>query len=48
MVPEARDAMDGRYKQLVANFPFDREAITPFGGDWDATMCRVETMFKEI
>jgi hypothetical protein len=24
MVPEARDATDVRYKQLVANFPFDR------------------------
>jgi hypothetical protein len=32
----------------VANFPFDREAITPFGGDWDATMCRLETLLKEI
>jgi hypothetical protein len=40
MVPQARDAMDVRYKQLVANFPV--------GGDWDGTMCRVETLFKEI
>jgi hypothetical protein len=48
MVPEARDAMDVRYKQLVADFPFDRETITLFGRDWDATMCRVETLFKEI
>jgi hypothetical protein len=48
MMPEARDAMDVRYKQLVANFPFDREATTPFGGNWDTTMCRVETLFKEI
>jgi hypothetical protein len=40
--------MDVRCKQLVANFPFDREAITPFGGDLDASVCRVETLFKEI
>jgi hypothetical protein len=33
MVPEARDAMDVRYKQLAANCPFDREAVTPFGGE---------------
>jgi hypothetical protein len=48
MVPEARDAMDVRYKQLVANFPFHREVITPFGGEWDAVMCRTENLFKEI
>jgi hypothetical protein len=48
MVPEARDAMDVRYKQLVADFAFDRETTTPFGGDWDAIMCRTETLFKEI
>jgi hypothetical protein len=48
MVLEVCDAMDMRYKQLVANFLFDRVAITPFGGEWDATMCRVENLFKEI
>jgi hypothetical protein len=48
MVPETRDTMDLRYKQLVANFPFDRETITHFGGDWDATMCMNETLLKEI
>jgi hypothetical protein len=48
MVPEALDAIDVRYKQLVADFPFDRDTITPFGGDWDAGVCRVETLFKEI
>jgi hypothetical protein len=48
MVPAARDAMNVRYKQLVANFPFDKDPITPFGGDWDPTMCRIETLFKEI
>jgi hypothetical protein len=48
MVPEARDAMEVRNKQLVANFPFDREPITPFGEDWDSVMCRIETLFKEI
>jgi hypothetical protein len=48
MVPEARDAIDVRYKQLVVDFPFDRETITHFGGDWDATMCRTETLFKDI
>jgi hypothetical protein len=40
--------MDARYKQFVADFPFDRETITPFGGDCIATMCRVEIVFKEI
>jgi hypothetical protein len=48
MVPEARDAIDVRYKQLVADFPFDRDTITPFGGKWDEGVCRVETLFKEI
>jgi hypothetical protein len=48
MVPEARDTMDVRFKQLVANFPFDKDRVTPFGGDWDPTMCRIETLFKEI
>jgi hypothetical protein len=48
VVPETRDAMDVRYKQLVANFPFVWETIRPFGGDWDAGVCRVETLFKEI
>jgi hypothetical protein len=48
MVPEARDAIDVRYKQLVADFPFDRFTITPFGGEWDEGVCRVETLFKEI
>jgi hypothetical protein len=48
MVPEARNAMDVRYKQLVANFFFDKDPITSFGGDWDSTMCRIETLFKEI
>jgi hypothetical protein len=48
VVPEARDAMDVRYKQLVANFLLDGETVTPFGGGWDAGVCMVETMFKEI
>jgi hypothetical protein len=48
MVPEARDAMDVRCKQLVANFPFGKDRITPFGGDWDPTMCGTDTLFKEI
>jgi hypothetical protein len=33
MVPEARDAIDVRYKQLVADFPLDKSTITPFGGE---------------
>jgi hypothetical protein len=48
MVPEARDAMDVRYTQLVAKFPFHKDPITPFGGDWDPTKCRIETLFKDI
>jgi hypothetical protein len=48
MVPEARDAIDVRYKQLVADFPFDKDTITPFGGEWDEGLCRVKTLFKEI
>jgi hypothetical protein len=48
MVPEAREAMDVRYKQLVAKCLFDKDPITPFGGDWDPTKCRIETLFKEI
>jgi hypothetical protein len=40
--------MNVRYKQLVTDFSFERETITPFGGDQDATMCRTETLFKEI
>jgi hypothetical protein len=48
MVPEARDAIDVRYKQLVADFPFDKDTITYFGGEWDEGVVRVETLFKEI
>jgi hypothetical protein len=48
MMPEGRDAMDMRYKQLVANFPFDREPITPFKEDWDLAVYKIETLFKEI
>jgi hypothetical protein len=33
MASEARDAIDMRYKQIVANFPFNKDPITPFGGD---------------
>jgi hypothetical protein len=40
--------MEVRYKQLLANFPLDREFITPFGGKWDVIMCRVENLFKKI
>jgi hypothetical protein len=33
LVPEAREAMKMRYSQLVADFPFDKDVITPFGGE---------------
>jgi hypothetical protein len=48
LVSEAREAMRTRYSQLVADFPFDKDVITPFGGEWDTPMCRFENMFKEI
>jgi hypothetical protein len=47
LVPEAREAMKTRYSQLVADFPFDKDVITPFGGEWDALLCKFEEMFKE-
>jgi hypothetical protein len=31
-MPKAREAVEVRYKQLVANFPVDREAIDPRTG----------------
>jgi hypothetical protein len=30
LVPKAREAMRTRYAQLVADFPFDKDVITPF------------------
>jgi hypothetical protein len=48
LVPEAREAMKTRYSQLVTDFPFDKDVITPFGGEWDTLMCKFENMFKEI
>jgi hypothetical protein len=48
LAPEAREAMKTRYAQLVADFPFDKDVITPFGGEWDTLMCKFEDMFKEI
>jgi hypothetical protein len=40
--------MERRYRQIVANFPLEREVTIPFGGDWDLMMCKFETLFKEI
>jgi hypothetical protein len=37
-----------RHAQLVADFTFDKDVITPFGGEWDMLMCKFEEMFKEI
>jgi hypothetical protein len=48
LVPEAREAMKTIYSQLVADFPFDKDVITPFGGERDTLMCKFENMFKEI
>jgi hypothetical protein len=48
LVPEAREAMKTRCAQLVADFPFDKDVITPFRGEWDTLMCNFENMFKEI
>jgi hypothetical protein len=47
LVPEAREAIGKRYSQLVADFPFDKDAIVPFGGERDALLCRFETLIKE-
>jgi hypothetical protein len=48
LVPEAREAMKTRYAQLVADFPVDKDVITPFGGECDTLMCKFEDMFEEI
>ena len=48
LVPEAREAMKTRYSQLVADFPFDKDVIIPFGGEWDALMYKFENLFQEI
>jgi hypothetical protein len=47
LVPEAHEAMNTRYPQLVADFLFDKDVITPFGGEWDAPMCKIENLFQE-
>jgi hypothetical protein len=48
LVPEAREAMKTRCTQLVADFPFDKDVITPCGGEWDTLMCKFEDMFRKI
>jgi hypothetical protein len=47
LLPEAREAMKMRYSKLVADFPFDKDVITPFEGEWVALMCKFENLFKE-
>jgi hypothetical protein len=43
LVPEAREAMKTRYSQPVADFPFDKDVITSFGGEWGTLMSKLRS-----
>jgi hypothetical protein len=47
-VPKGRQAVDKRYARMSANFLFNKEPVIPFGGEWEAPLCRMENLFKEI